>query len=261
MLIKNIKEYCLSKRGAEEVYPFGEIPICYKISGKIFAQLYPQQDNYKITLKCEPTLADFYRQQYKGTVVRGYHCPPVQQPYYNTVYINDMDENVLLNMIDHSYERVLGALTKKEYKELLGVITKERMIDMGGIYIETIQSGFDQYSCELLSGTQEELYQKINEIRLKNYEVHSYVDFYYGKLSYEERTNLRAALSDKAFSILNMYEYLKEIVFIPLYDDILYLTAELNAKELLFCTYYFCKYPCTIWGNYNLTYPMFAKKE
>jgi predicted DNA-binding protein (MmcQ/YjbR family) len=231
------------------------------VAGKVFAELYPMPDNYKITLKCEPSLADFYRQQYKDIVVRGYHCPPVQQPYNNTVYINDIDENVLLNMIDHSYERVLSKLTQKRYKELLGITSKENIISLGGLYIENIQDGFDQYTCNMLEGTQEEIYQKIYELREKNSINSSYVDFYYGKLSLEERNNLRLGISDKSFSILNMYEYLKEPVFLPLDNDILVLTAELNAKELLFTSYYFCKFPCTVWGNYNLSYPVFMKRN
>jgi predicted DNA-binding protein (MmcQ/YjbR family) len=260
MTLAEIKDYCLNKRGAVETHPFGEIPICIKVAGKIFAELYPLPDNYKITLKCEPTLADFYRQQYKDIVVRGYHCPPVQQPYHNTVYIDKIDENVLLNMIDHSYERVLGKLTKKAYKELLGVTSKEKIISLGGIYIEKIQDGFDKYNCNMLKGSKEELFEKLEELYHKNGCESSFVDFYYGKLSWEERDNLKKQLSDRAFSILNTYEYLKEPVYLPLDYDILFLTAELNAKELLFCTYYFCMYPCTVWGNYQLNYPMFYNK-
>lgn len=255
-----IKEYLIKKRGAVETYPFGDIPICYKVSGKIFAQLYPLQDNYKITLKCEPMLADFYRQQYKDVVVRGYHCPQVQQPYNNTVYIDRIKEEVLLEMIDHSYDRVLKKLTGKEYKKLLGIVTKEQVIAKGGIYIENIQEGFEHYSCNMLEGTEEEIYNEIYKIREENGIENSYVDFYYGKLAPQERSNLRSNLSAKAISILNMYEYLKQPEFIMLDDDIIYLTAELNVKEILFSTYYFCKYPCTIWGNYNRSYPIFTRK-
>ena len=43
-----IKTYCLSKPKTAETYPFGDVPICYKVNGMIFAQLCPE----KITLKC-----------------------------------------------------------------------------------------------------------------------------------------------------------------------------------------------------------------
>ena len=55
--IEKIKAYCLSKRGAYEDHPFGEIPVCFKLNGKIFAQLYPDM----ITLKCTVDAAEFYR--------------------------------------------------------------------------------------------------------------------------------------------------------------------------------------------------------
>ena len=45
-----IKKYCLEKHGAYETQPFGDVPICYKLNNKIFAQLYPYEHDYKITL-------------------------------------------------------------------------------------------------------------------------------------------------------------------------------------------------------------------
>ena len=41
MSTEDIIKYCLSKHKAYEDYPFGNIPICYKLNGKIFAQIYP----------------------------------------------------------------------------------------------------------------------------------------------------------------------------------------------------------------------------
>lgn len=111
--------YCCKKRKSFIDYPFGEEPVCIKVHNKIFAEIYPKPNNYKITLKCEPMLADFYRKQYPEIVVRGYHCPPVQQPYRNTIWINRIPENVLFEMIDHSYEQVVCSFSKKVQKEIL----------------------------------------------------------------------------------------------------------------------------------------------
>ncbi len=111
-----IRQYCLSKHKAYEDLPFGETPICYKLNGKIFAQLYPCEHNYKITLKCTILEGDFYRQRYPGVVVRGYHCPPVQQPYWNTIYLSDFPEDELWHMIDLAYEAVFHSFSKKVQK-------------------------------------------------------------------------------------------------------------------------------------------------
>ena len=121
MRLEDIKAYCLNKWKAYETYPFGDIPICYKLNGKVFAQIYPKQEDFKITLKCTAEAGQFYRQVYPGIVVRGYHCPPVQQPYWNTIYLEDFPDEELLNMIDHAYDAVLHSFSKKVQKQILTV--------------------------------------------------------------------------------------------------------------------------------------------
>lgn len=110
-----IKAYCLAKPKAYEDLPFGEVPVCYKVHGKIFAQIYPD----KITLKCTRFAGELFRQQYPGIVVRGYHCPPVQQPYWNTIYLDRFPEEELAYMIDLAFEAVVNSFSKKVQKEIL----------------------------------------------------------------------------------------------------------------------------------------------
>ena len=119
LTLEQIKEYCLTKHKAYEDHPFGDIPICYKLNKKVFAQIYPNQWDYKITLKCAADAGQFYRMVYPDKVVRGYHCPPVQQPYWNTVYLDDFPDDELLNMIDHAYDTVLKSFSKKVQREIL----------------------------------------------------------------------------------------------------------------------------------------------
>ncbi len=119
MDVEQIKKYCMSKKGAYETTPFGDVPICYKVNNKIFAQVYPHEWDYKITLKCTADAGEFYRTVYPGKVVRGYHCPPVQQPYWNTVYLDNFPEEELLNMIDLAYETVIQSFSKKVQREIL----------------------------------------------------------------------------------------------------------------------------------------------
>lgn len=64
-------------------------------------------------------MGEFYRMVYPEKVVRGCHCPPVQQPYWNTIYLNDFPDDELLNMIDHAYEAVFKSFSKKIQKQLL----------------------------------------------------------------------------------------------------------------------------------------------
>ena len=119
MDIEEIKAYCLSKPKAYEDLPFGDWPVCYKVNKKTFAQIYPD----KVTLKCTAFSGQMFRQAYPGAVVRGYHCPPVQQPYWNTIYLEQFPAEGLPMMIDHAYETVVASFPKKVQREIFGNAT------------------------------------------------------------------------------------------------------------------------------------------
>lgn len=119
MEIKEILDYCLKKPGACIDYPFGEIPVCVKVKGRLFAQAYPKKEDLKITLNCEAAAGEFFRGMYPGTIVRGYHCPPQLAPYFSTIYLNrTVPDAELKLMIDHSYSYVVKKLPKNIQKEL-----------------------------------------------------------------------------------------------------------------------------------------------
>jgi predicted DNA-binding protein (MmcQ/YjbR family) len=112
-------DHCKSKPGSLETRPFGELPLVFKVCGKIFAELYPVPGNNRISLKCEPMLADLYRTQFPGAVVRGYHCPRALWPYWNTVYFDKVPHELIIKMIDHSYAEVVKKLPKSQRLNLL----------------------------------------------------------------------------------------------------------------------------------------------
>jgi len=118
MTCEQIKAYCLSKHGAMETYPFGPVPICYKLNGKIFAQMYPYPEDYKITLKCTREIGETYRFLYPQHVTRGYHCPPVQQPYWNTIALSGFPDDELIHLIDYAYDTVLHSFSKKVRQQM-----------------------------------------------------------------------------------------------------------------------------------------------
>lgn len=121
-IVQAIEEYCLKQPGAYEARPFGKYPICYKVMGKIFAQFNPEEKFYKITLKSEPEKSYLYRQLYPEIVVHGYHCPPVQQPYWNTIDLDAFfDMDMLFQMIDEAYATVIEKLSKKFKMQLVAL--------------------------------------------------------------------------------------------------------------------------------------------
>lgn len=261
MNVEQLISYCKSMNGAEKTYPFGESPICIKVCGKIFAEIYPNPLDYKITLKCEPELARFYREQYPDSITRGYHCPPVQQPYRNTVRIDKVEECFLLDMIDHSYQQVVNGLSKKSRMELLRAVTREELEKRGALLFTNIQEGFDKYHWEILSGNENELKQKLEKLREKSGNQKAYTDFHYGSLKKEEKENVWNMLSDRGRHLLEPYKFLSKMVYLPLTDELFELTLELNCKEILFCTYYFLGESVTVWGNYEMKFPAFYKEN
>lgn len=119
-----IIQYCLSKPYAFLCYPFGPDVSIIKVGAeagpaRIFAQVFRLRGADKATFSCSAVMGEVYRNIYPDAVVRGYHCPPVQQPYFNTVSLDSTVPNdVLLEMIDHAYFAVVGKLPKKVQKEL-----------------------------------------------------------------------------------------------------------------------------------------------
>ncbi|NJD01341.1 MAG: MmcQ/YjbR family DNA-binding protein [Ruminiclostridium sp.] len=102
-----IKQYCLSRPGAYEVYPFGTEPVAFKSSNKIFALIAVKSSKIHLTLKCDHYVSETLHHQY----------PAVQRDFFlneedwNTVIIDgSVPDSEIKWMIDHSYEMVLKEL-------------------------------------------------------------------------------------------------------------------------------------------------------
>jgi predicted DNA-binding protein (MmcQ/YjbR family) len=124
-----IIDYCLQKSGAYLDWPFDPISPVLKIKapsqekGRIFALPFMLRGEPKVTLGCTPEFAEFYRSVYPGSVVRGWHCPPVLQPHFNTVSLDGtVPDKEIISMIDHAYAVVFGKLPKYVRRELEGVL-------------------------------------------------------------------------------------------------------------------------------------------
>lgn len=115
MNFKEIDTYLLSKKGATFDYPFDDVVRVYRVADKMFA-LMTEEEPLSINLKCNPFYSLELRSLYKS-VKAGYH---MNKKHWNTVTIGgDVDDTLLKELIDHSYELVYGKLTKRE-RFLLG---------------------------------------------------------------------------------------------------------------------------------------------
>jgi predicted DNA-binding protein (MmcQ/YjbR family) len=113
MTNERIRSLCLEKQGAYEDLPFGPKPICFKVSGRIFAELYPNEENRRVTLTCDAAYAHALRLQFPDVVVPGYHCPERLKPYKNTICLDAfLDDEALKHLIAHAYETVIKKLPR-----------------------------------------------------------------------------------------------------------------------------------------------------
>ena len=122
MTYTELLNYCLSKNGAYIDHPFGPESDIIKVEGKIFAQLFVLKNKETATLNCERMMGDFYRQLFPGVIVRGYHCPAVQQPYFNSFPIESVSDELIYEMVEHSYATVVSKLPKYKQMRLLSDI-------------------------------------------------------------------------------------------------------------------------------------------
>jgi len=104
-----IREYALSKAGAEESFPFGESTLVFKTNGKIFLLFSLDADPLQFNVKCNPEKAIQLREEYPDTVLPGYH---MNKKHWNTVLADgSIPLKRLKEFIDDSY-----ALVSKKVK-------------------------------------------------------------------------------------------------------------------------------------------------
>ena len=106
-------EFCLSKKGVTEHFPFNEDTLVLKVGGKMFllSSLSSWENGSpQVNLKCDPERAQELRAEYDG-IQPGYH---MSKKHWNTISINkDVSDALVKELIDHSYELVFTSLPNK----------------------------------------------------------------------------------------------------------------------------------------------------
>lgn len=111
MTHKELEEYLLSFPNAWLDYPFGEGTSVYKIGhketgdGKMFALIQDGSNPLKVSLKCDPVLAETLREKYE-TVVPGYH---LNKKHWNTVICTgQLNNDEIKDLARLSHDLVAG---------------------------------------------------------------------------------------------------------------------------------------------------------
>lgn len=126
-----IDEYLLGKTGVTKDLQKDWNWIRYQIGGKMFAAvcLGENDEPYYITLKLEPSEGDFLRQQYED-IIPGYYMNKV---HWNSIKPDGaVPDDLLKDLLDKSYQLVLGGFSKKKQREILSEASLENAISCCG---------------------------------------------------------------------------------------------------------------------------------
>ncbi len=117
MDIETFRNYCLTKKGVTESFPFDSETLVFKVMDKMFALA--DVDNFEsINLKCDPERSMELREKY-AEVAPGYH---MNKRHWNTVSVRGiLPDQLIFKWTDHSYALVVKGLPKKQQQELEGI--------------------------------------------------------------------------------------------------------------------------------------------
>ena len=115
MNVKRIAAFALRFPKTTEEQPFGPNVDVYKVAGKMFAILAPDDEPPAISLKCDPLLAEELRREFHA-VQPGYH---LNKTHWNTVTLDgSVPDAEIKGMITHSYAQVVAGMPKALRDEL-----------------------------------------------------------------------------------------------------------------------------------------------
>ena len=100
---KQLEEFILTLPNARLDYPFGKDVAVYKAGDKMFALIAEGASPVRISLKCDPLLAETLRQKYE-TVLPGYH---LNKKHWNTIICSgQLGEDEIKDLIVHAHQLV-----------------------------------------------------------------------------------------------------------------------------------------------------------
>ena len=111
----DLRDRCLSFPGAEETFPFGAATSVFKVEGKMFALSQLDAESLRVSVKCDPPLAEALRAAYPA-VIPGYH---LNKRHWNTVILDgSLPDDTVADMIEDSYDLVVSKLPKARRRAL-----------------------------------------------------------------------------------------------------------------------------------------------
>lgn len=162
---------------------------------------------------------------------------------------------------------------------ILKPLIKEEFNILSKIKFNNINEGFENYTSGILSVEESKDGEDFKDYNLK-YES-KFINFVKEAFILNNRKPilidfyLKDLESESILKILDLLDYDDKLIFIDnlkaLKEDTIYFLVEeeglipfltrLSTREIFFITMYFTGVPLALWGNYNLSFPMFFKGE
>ena len=127
MNLESFLQYCLSKPGVEDSYPFKGECAWLKVGGKMSGMVNVTEmkmDGIFISpfhftnLKCDPEKAISLRESY-AAILPGWHQ---SKKHWNTIYLDgSLSDDLIFELIDHAYNLVASSLSQK-MKLKIGIV-------------------------------------------------------------------------------------------------------------------------------------------
>ena len=115
METEEIREYCLSKKAVTEGFPFDNETLVFKIGGKMFLLISLEKHPATFSAKADPEWSEELRENHPQ-ISGAYHMNKI---HWNSVVCEGLKKDLIIKLIDHSYDLVFKSLSKKAREEIL----------------------------------------------------------------------------------------------------------------------------------------------
>lgn len=112
-----ILDHCLAKKGVEQTFPFNPETLVLKVGGKMFLLMPLEKQPLTIAVKTDPEWSAELREQFHQ-ITGAYH---MNKTHWNSVLCEGLKQDLILKLIEHSYELIFRSLSKKIQGEINNV--------------------------------------------------------------------------------------------------------------------------------------------
>lgn len=115
MNTEEIRDYCLTKKGVTEHFPFDNETLVFKVGGKMFLLVPLEKQPTQFSAKADPEWSTELREEYPQ-ITGAYH---MNKTHWNSVVCDGLKKDLILKLINHSYDLIFVSLTKKLREEIM----------------------------------------------------------------------------------------------------------------------------------------------